>query len=129
MAICDATFTELRQKDVINICDCRKLGRICDIVIDLRTGKVRGIVLPGKGFNIFRQPQDIFIPWKNILRIGGDVILVEIVRRLRDCNDKKSESNEDMNCEVETLDARLHSKALKYLTDDDDDNESEEDDK
>ncbi len=127
MAICDATFNELKVKDVINICDCKKLGRVSDIVIDLRTGKVRGIVLPGsRGFNIFKQPEDIFIPWKNILRIGNDVILVEIFHRLRGCKDKSGDGKcgEEKDCDGdgvpdELFDTALRPRVLKYLRDDD----------
>lgn len=82
MAICDTTFNELRIKDVVNVCDCKKLGRVIDVVVDLKTGRVKGLILPGcKGFGIFRHPEDIFIPWKNIVRIGNDVILVEAMSK------------------------------------------------
>lgn len=127
MAVCDATFNELKCKDVINICDCKKLGRICDIVIDLRTGRVRGLVLPGsRGFNIFKCPDDIFIPWKNILRIGNDVILVEIFQRLRDCKDKGcGDTFAAKECDAggavskEIFDSSLRPKVLKYLYNED----------
>ena len=126
MAICDTTFCELKVKDVINICNCKKLGRICDIVIDLKCGKIKGIILPGcKRFNIFKPPEDIFIPWKNILRIGNDVILIEDVRRLRDCNDKcDKQCDDDKDCDCEEIfDKKLHPKLSKYFDDDEDDND------
>ncbi|MDD4002906.1 MAG: YlmC/YmxH family sporulation protein [Clostridia bacterium] len=97
MAICDVTYSELRIKDVVNICDCKKIGRIVDVVIDLKTGIVKGIVVPGsKRLSIFRAPEDIFIPWRNILRIGNDVILIKIAPKIsKDCSsDDKCDDDE-----------------------------------
>lgn len=78
---CELTFCELRNKEVINICDGRRLGRIFDLVFTLN-GKVMGIIVPGdKGF--FRGlggVDSIYIPWCNIRKIGDDCILVELPR-------------------------------------------------
>ena len=74
------TFCELKCKDVINIIDGRRLGRIIDMVFNANRGTICGIVVPGeRTFHFFRPSEDIFIPWCNILRIGEDVILVEIM--------------------------------------------------
>jgi YlmC/YmxH family sporulation protein len=109
MAICDTTFNELRAKDVVNVCDCKKFGRIIDVVIDLKTGRVKGIIIPGcKGLGIFRQPEDIFIPWKNIVRIGGDVILIEVTAK----NPKPIGKLCDDDCKIE-----FGSKNLRFFDD------------
>ena len=75
------TFSELKQKDVVNIFDGRRLGKPIDLV--LNTGAcVEALVVPGGsgGFlNLLRQEKEgCFIPWSQVLRIGDDVILVEI---------------------------------------------------
>lgn len=89
MAICDVTFSELKIKDVVSICDCKKLGKVIDVVIDLKTGPVRGIIIPGsRRFSLFRAPEDVFIPWRSIIRIGNDVILVE-TKVSKDCHGDK----------------------------------------
>ena len=44
MRICD-----LRQKEVINSCNCRRLGFVCDIEFDIGTGKIIAIIVPGCG--------------------------------------------------------------------------------
>jgi len=64
---------------VINISDGRKLGAVVDVDIDLESGRLRAIVVPGpRGmFSIFGRNEDIVIPWDKIKRIGQDVILVE----------------------------------------------------
>lgn len=73
-------ISDLRARDVVNILDGKKLGHICDIELDLEIGKVIAIILPGRlrGFSIFAKREDIVIPWKKIVRIGRDVILVEV---------------------------------------------------
>ncbi|MDR1906346.1 MAG: YlmC/YmxH family sporulation protein [Clostridiales bacterium] len=74
----DLTFCELREKEIINIADGKKLGRITDIVMTGK-GKVMGIVAPGER-KLFKGGADnnIFVPWCNICKIGNDVILVEL---------------------------------------------------
>lgn len=74
------SFLELRCKEVINIVDGRLLGHIVDMVIDVCTSRVTGLVVPGAKtfFSFFKPGQEIFIPYKNICKIGDDVILVEL---------------------------------------------------
>ena len=76
----ETSFLDLRCKEVINIIDGRLLGHIVDMVIDIRTSRVTGLVVPvSKGFfNLFKPTSEIFIPYKNICKIGDDVILVEM---------------------------------------------------
>lgn len=75
----ETSFLELRCKDVINVTDGRKLGRICDIIFDLPTGCVKGLVVPiSNGFSLFKSPQQVFIPYNRICKIGEDIILVEL---------------------------------------------------
>ena len=72
-------YSDLKTKDVVNVPDGKKLGKTIDLVIDTTDGKIRGIVVPAeKGFNFFKTSDDLYIPWKNIMRIGNDVILVDI---------------------------------------------------
>ena len=74
----EISFRELRCKDVINIIDGRNLGRPNDIVFTYPQGCVYGIAVPGKrGWNVFKR-NDIFIPLKNIIKIGADVVLVDL---------------------------------------------------
>lgn len=73
-------FTDLRQKEVINLCDGRRLGCICDIILDTCNGKVEAIIVPGQiGFaGFFKGSKEIIIPWCKICKFGDDVILVDI---------------------------------------------------
>jgi len=70
---------DFRDKEVINICDGKRLGYVCDIEADVCSGQIRSIIVPGesKGFGLLRGG-DIVIPWECIRRIGKDIILVEV---------------------------------------------------
>lgn len=76
----ETSFYELRMKSVINVIDGKNLGHICDIVLEVCSGKILGFVVPGqrRWFHIFKSCEDIFIPYHNICKIGVDTILVEL---------------------------------------------------
>ena len=78
--MCAMLYSELKCKDVINIKDCRKLGRICDLEFDECKGCICKVMVPGAGkwLNFFRCDQGISICWKDIRQIGPDIILVDI---------------------------------------------------
>lgn len=71
--------SELRMKEVVNILDGRKLGFVEDVEIDLEKGRIKSLVVPGKGsvLRLFSHNQ-VVIPWEKIKKIGVDVILVEV---------------------------------------------------
>ena len=75
-----AKFTDLNNKEVICIGDGRRLGCVEDVVICLPGGQITAIVVPGRcRWGGFCPPRDDFvIPWKNICRIGPDIVLVDI---------------------------------------------------
>ena len=77
----ETTFTELRNKEVINVLSGKLLGNICDVAFDLKRNCIIGFVVPGSKsiFNFFGSKQNIFIPFESICKIGEDVILVEVV--------------------------------------------------
>lgn len=76
----ESSFLELRCKEVVNIVDGRKLGHIIDVVFDLSTCSLLGIVVPGeKAFwLVFKTNAELFIPVHQIRKIGEDTILVEL---------------------------------------------------
>lgn len=74
-------ISDLRVREVINILDGRRLGTIKDIDINLEEGRISAIILPGQGSRLmgfWGREDEIVIPWERIVRIGVDVILVEI---------------------------------------------------
>ena len=77
----EASFLELKSKQVINSVDGKCLGRISDIIFDVSTACALGFVVPQQteGFlGLFKGGKEIFIPFDCVLKIGVDVILVEL---------------------------------------------------
>ncbi|MBO7149778.1 MAG: YlmC/YmxH family sporulation protein [Clostridia bacterium] len=77
----ELTYSELAKKDVINIADGRCLGRIKDAKFKFPQGVLIGIVVPArknKGFFWFLDKSTLYIDVSKIVKIGGDVILVNI---------------------------------------------------
>lgn len=73
----ETSFLELKQKEVVNLCDGKRLGKVCDVVFTYPEGNVQGIVVPGgRGFRWGKA--DLFIDLKSVKKIGIDVVLVEI---------------------------------------------------
>ena len=73
----EISYSELRCKEVVNLNSGVKMGKIIDMIIDANGKNVLGVVVPGVR-KIFHTKEDIFIPWRNIIKIGTDVILVKI---------------------------------------------------
>ena len=73
-------FNDLKCKEVICVCDGRRLGFVCDAKIEMPEGKICAIVVPGpcRVFNVLGRRDDFVIPWHCIKRIGPDIILVDV---------------------------------------------------
>ena len=73
-------FSQLQEKDVINICDGQNLGNITDLVLDLKGGLIMTIVVEegGRCVSFLSKTQGYFIPWCAIKKIGEDIILIEV---------------------------------------------------
>lgn len=70
---------DLRNKDVINVCNGKRLGCVYDVEVDLCSGRVTAIVVPGDTRLLnFSAKNDLRIPWDRIVRVGDDTILVEL---------------------------------------------------
>lgn len=74
------SFCELRAKEVVNVYNGKRLGNIIDLIFETSSARVLGIVVPNScaKFSIFKPSSDIFIPYCNIVKIGKDVILVDL---------------------------------------------------
>ena len=73
-------FSELRNKEIIHVCEGTRLGYLNDLCIDTDTGRVTAIMVPGpcRFLGLFGRDSDYIIPWGCIRRIGEDIILVEV---------------------------------------------------
>ena len=71
---------EFSRKEVINASDCRCLGNVCDLEFDECSGQICAMIIKGppKWFHLVGCDTEYVIDWKKIVRIGPDVILVDI---------------------------------------------------
>lgn len=70
-------FSELCLKDVVNVVDGEKLGKIIDFDIDIVDGKILSItVSKHMKLNKLFNKNETLIPWKQVVKIGGEVIIV-----------------------------------------------------
>ena len=74
----ETRIAELRYKEVISVEDGARYGYVGDMEIDLETGQVRALVVPGRRrfFGLFGREEDKVIPWTAVHRFGEDIILV-----------------------------------------------------
>ncbi len=73
----ELSFSELRTKEVVNTQDGKKLGRVCDMALCYPENKWLGIIVPGgRGWGL--KKNNLFIDLRNIVKIGEDVVLVNI---------------------------------------------------
>ncbi len=73
------SFTSLRDKDVINICDGKRLGFINDLEIDNCDGRICAIIVlfDSRPFG-FGKCEELIIPWEKIKCFGKDAVLVSV---------------------------------------------------
>ena len=73
-------FTDLHCKEVICVCDGRRLGYISDARIDLPEGHILAIIVPGpcRFCGLGGHRDDYVIPWHCVRKIGPDIVLVDI---------------------------------------------------
>lgn len=88
------SFSELRTKEVVNTQDGRRLGRVCDVALCYPENRWLGIIVPGsRGFG--KKRSDLFIDLRSIVKIGEDVILVNVGSSRRACGGKIQGGNCD----------------------------------
>ncbi len=73
-------FSEFKCKEVINLRDCKQLGKVGDLEFDERNGCIHKILIPrgNKWESFFKCQDDYVIPFRDIKQIGPDIILVDI---------------------------------------------------
>ncbi len=73
-------MSELKCREVINICDGCRIGYVSDLELDCTGGNVIALIVPGRAkfFGLLGREDDYVIPWGCIRRMGEDIILVEV---------------------------------------------------
>ena len=75
----ECRVSELRYKEIINVSDGSRYGWVGDVEVDLESGQVRALVVPGRLrlFGLLGWEEDRVFPWEAVRRYGADTILVE----------------------------------------------------
>lgn len=71
-------LADLQVKDIVNVKDGKRLGRIIDAEIDHEGKIVYFVVEQKKLFRFFSSSPEVNITFNQIVKIGEDVILVEL---------------------------------------------------
>ena len=76
---------EFQAKDVVNVVDGSKLGKVSDLEIDTSTGKIISVLVqPSLRFSgFFSNNNTVTIPWNQIIKIGGEVVIVNYTSYLK----------------------------------------------
>lgn len=82
-------ISDFQTKDVVSVSDGKKLGNIGDFDINVTTGKIQAVIINGNGkvLGFFGKDEELVIPWRNIVKIGEDVILVRLNRLNNDSSE------------------------------------------
>ena len=70
------SLNAMRNMEVIDILTGTKIGFISDFKIDCDENKIIALILPGEIKSWFAKEDEKEILWKDIVKIGIDVILV-----------------------------------------------------
>ena len=71
---------DFKQKEVINVKDGKCLGFVVDVNANFQNGEIQSIIVakPNRLIPNVGGKNNIVINWENIVKIGEDVILVDI---------------------------------------------------
>ena len=77
-------FSDLRYKEVIDVHGGYRLGYVCDAEFDQCEGRLLSLITPGRSrfFGLLGREDDYVLPWSSIVRIGGDIILIDAKEEL-----------------------------------------------
>ena len=76
------SLNALRNMEVIDILTGTKIGFIKDLKIDCDENKIVSLILPGEIKTWFAKDDEKEVLWKDIVKIGKDVILVNTKNEL-----------------------------------------------
>lgn len=78
----EGKISDLRYKEIIDVADGCRYGYPQDIVVELTTGQITALVVPGQPrlMGLLGRDEDIIIPWSRVRQVGEDIILVDSSR-------------------------------------------------
>lgn len=72
--------SDLRKLDVVNMEEGRYLGSVCDLDLDPDTGRINALIVDQVrtlSFFFASKKVDLEIPWRDVVLVGTDVVLVK----------------------------------------------------
>lgn len=71
-------LSDLQSKNIVNVLDGKNIGNIIDVVVS-DSGEIKSLVIEAsRGLFSLNRESDVEVMWKDITKIGEDVILVKI---------------------------------------------------
>ncbi len=68
-------LSDLQMKEIINVSTGKRLGMIIDVIIDSK-GNIKSLIVETKKIKKFSSREEYELDWKQIAKIGDDIILV-----------------------------------------------------
>lgn len=74
----NVTLSELRCREVINLCDGARMGYVSDIQFNPDSGQITALIVPETAgvLGLLGRGDDAIIPWESVEKIGEDIIFV-----------------------------------------------------
>lgn len=69
-------LSDLQTKEIINMTTGKKLGMIIDVIINT-DGNIKSLILEEKRMKRLANREEYELDWKQIAKIGDDIILVK----------------------------------------------------
>ncbi|MBR5390352.1 MAG: YlmC/YmxH family sporulation protein [Clostridia bacterium] len=87
-------LSDLSCRQVVDLDSGARIGAVRDAVIDLQTGRVTALIVPGRlrSLGLLGREEEICVPWEAVRRVGEDLIFVRL-RRKTDGEGTASEEN------------------------------------
>ncbi|HAX72884.1 MAG TPA: YlmC/YmxH family sporulation protein [Firmicutes bacterium] len=79
------TLTDIEEKDVINVVTGERIGFVSSLKIDTSSGQILAITVQSsmRFASFFAKDEGaVIVPWNQILKIGEDVIIVNVAERI-----------------------------------------------
>ncbi len=70
--------SDLRERDVINVCSGKRLGCVSDFELDTDCGKIVAILVSDRMFSFGSGKGCVRVCWEQICCIGKDAVLVQL---------------------------------------------------
>lgn len=73
-------LSDLQRKDIVNLSDGKKIGRIIDVEINTLDGSLVNLIIEKNRYfrNIFNSESDVLVRFSQIKKMGEDVILIDL---------------------------------------------------